>query len=170
VRIVQRRLALIEVHSGSNSSTNCFAKQKVRFDASTLWLNMDEKLPREIDNEFIRLRNFGGLSALRFIDGGEAVVDMEMPELSRLIEVLLELEQNSVDPDQETVAALKTLKSKYAITDESRCIQIEVIVPIAKHGVNLEPILDSRDPLVLEWQRLQERRRQRARELGDSPT
>jgi len=126
----------------------------------------NENLPREIDNEFIRLKNFGGLSALRFIDGGEAVVEMEMPELYRLIEALLQLERNSVAPDQETIAALQTLKSKYAIAGDSRCIEIEVVVPIAKHGVNLQPIIAADDPLVVEWRHLVKRRRQRERELG----
>ena len=129
---------------------------------------MDEKLPREIDNEFIRLRSFGGLSALRFIDGGEAVVDMGMPELHRLIEALLELEQNSVDPDKETIAALTTLESKYCISDESRVIEIEAIVPIAVLGVSLEPIVDADHPLAHEWERLHERRRKRQREMDDS--
>jgi len=129
---------------------------------------MDEKLPRSIDNEFIRLRQWGGMSGLRFIDGGEAVIHLCMPEIHRLVEALLELEQNSVDPDTEVIDALKILEAKYQISDDSRLINVEAIVPIAANGVNFECIVDTEDPLLEERRRLNDRRRKIERELeGD---
>jgi hypothetical protein len=130
---------------------------------------MDDKLPRSIDNEFIRLRNWGGISGLRFIDGGQAVVNLISSDLFRLIRALIEVEEHSVDPDTETLSALKILEQRY-FSEDSRLLHIEAIVPIAVNGVRFDPIVDHDAPLLVEKHRLRKEQRSLDREIDrESP-
>lgn len=130
---------------------------------------MDEKLPRSIDNEFIRLRSWGGVSAFRFIDGGQAVVHLTSADVFALIRALIEVEEHSVDTDTEALSALKVLEQRY-FSDDSRLFHVEAIVPIAVNGVRLEPIVDHDDPLLVEKRRLRAEQRRLDAELPDDDT
>jgi hypothetical protein len=127
---------------------------------------MDEKLSRSLDNEFIRLRGWGGVSALRFIDGGEAIVHLTSSDIFELIQALIQVEEHSVDPDLEALTALKVLERRY-FSDDSRLFHVEAIVPIAVNGVRLEPIVDHDDPLLIEKRRLKAEQRKLDRDLPD---
>lgn len=133
----------------------------------------EQKLPRSLDNQSLRLGSWGGVRALNFVNGGSVVIELGTLEVRRLLRGLLEIEENSLASDVGAMNALKTLIRKYDYIadgeDDARWFEIEATVPIAAIGARLEPILDPDDPITRDFERAMRRRLRLERELESGP-
>lgn len=89
----------------------------------------------------IRLRSFGGVTELRFDDGGYARVRMDTAEINRLIEAMERyvLRRQKI-PDPKLLAALDRLHEFLSVGGRGHGICVIADVPIGATGVRLEPI------------------------------
>ena len=115
---------------------------------------MNEELPRSLDNEFIRLTDFGVLSAIIPAKKGcEAVLHLGASDVYRLVAELLKVEENSLSPDARLMDALRTvisIISPFSNPEGFRNYDVEARIPLGFCGFKLAPINDPEDPLFQE--------------------
>lgn len=112
------------------------------YDVSLEWLLYGTLAEEEEPHPFL-LRRFGSLVALRFTSGGSAEVLMGMPEVVRFLRGCKTLVERSENPSQEVVDSAGVLIRHFCEREEQASFLADV--PIAAHGVRLEPSIPDWD-------------------------
>ncbi len=100
--------------------------------------------PNSVTNNPIRLPLFGSVTAIHFDQGGVLDISMGLPEIRKILDGLIAIEDRRSNPDSSVKASLVNIQNHFAnlLYDEDEDFQLEMIAEalVGSYGAKLTPI------------------------------